>query len=463
MDSVMESNDLDSESPHEGDTKRAFPVRKFLKYGAIALAALLVITGGWLIVNEVRVSGLINEVRTSIDAGDVEIAESAFDELVGVDPDNEILDELEADLNFALRFAEYRNFLSKDELDGALSQLGLASDIKGSPEVDKLLEQLVVLKESKSHFKSGLDSLGSNKFKDAYFHFAQVNEIDVLRFEEAQDLYSQSVSGYLDEALTDIAAFLGKNDLGAYKLATEVMANFPDAEGFTELRDSAGQSYANDARLEAEKLVEKGFYISAFKRVESAKAGIGVTSPPSKELSSWFNPIFDKAKDSALDNDMAVRADSFTGSTSYYYKGTYRTCCGGLLRAADRFNLVIQGKSNPQLHLNVMLYQDNWVFADSIKANIDGSMWTIATDSFFGDSIERDNGNGSIWEYTYKKVSISDVSYFLNARESQKTVIRFQGDRGYSDFAVSNTMKLGVEKILLAYLALGGSSSVITG
>jgi hypothetical protein len=459
----MESNDLDSERPNDGATKRASPVRRFLKYGAIALAASLVITGGWLIVNEVRVSGLINQVRTSIDAGDAGLAESAFNELMGVDPDNEILDELEADLNFALRFAEYRDFLSKDELDGALSQLGLASDIKGSPEVDKLLEQLVVLKESKSHFTSGLDSLGSNKFKDAYLHFAQVNEIDVLRFEEAEELYSQSVSGYLDEALTDTAAFLGKNDLGAYKLATEVMANFPDAKGFSELRDSAGQSYANDARLEAEKLVKKGFYISAFESVESAKAEIGATSPPSKELSSWFNPIFDKAKDAALDNDMAVRVDSFTGSTSYYYKGTYRTCCGGALQAADSFNLVITGKSNPRLYLDVMLYQDDWVFADSIKANIDGSMWTVASDSLFGESIERDNAYGRIWEYTYRKASISDVSYFLNARESQKTLIRFQGDRGYSDFAVSNTMKLGVEKILLAYLALGGSSSVITG
>jgi hypothetical protein len=106
-----------------------------------------------------------------------------------------------------------------------------------------------------------------------------------------------------------------------------------------------------------------------------------------------------------------------------------------------------------------MLYQDDWVFADSIQANIDGSMWTIATDSYFGDSIERDNAYGSIWEYTGRIADNSDVSYFLKARESNNTIIRFQGDQNRSDFTVSSTMKLGIEKILLAYLELGGSSS----
>jgi hypothetical protein len=107
-----------------------------------------------------------------------------------------------------------------------------------------------------------------------------------------------------------------------------------------------------------------------------------------------------------------------------------------------------------------MLYQDDWVFADSIQANIDGSIWTIATDTFFGDDIERDNMNGVIWEYTWRKADSSDVAYFLQARESKKTTIRFQGDRT-SDFAVTNAMKLGIEKVLLAYLELGGSTSIL--
>jgi hypothetical protein len=108
-----------------------------------------------------------------------------------------------------------------------------------------------------------------------------------------------------------------------------------------------------------------------------------------------------------------------------------------------------------------MLYQDDWVFADSIQANIDGSIWTVATDSFFGDNIERDYGSGNIWEYTSRYASASDIDKFLEARESQRTVIRFQGDQDRSDFTVTSTMKRGIEKVLLAYLALEGSPSLL--
>lgn len=390
---------------------------KIVKYGVMGVATVALVIGGWIGFNELRIHNLLDQTQRSLDSGDLEGAENALASLEEIDPTND------------------------------------------SPQLASLTDDLRALQESKAMFEAGLKFLQSGDYKQAYSKFSMVIKEDLVRYQEARTLYDEAVESHLSASLLEVESKLGSDDLGAYKLASEVLGEFPGATGFSDLKSKAEESHASKAKEEAERLVRSGFFISAFRLVNNAQNDLGMTSPAIRELKNWFDPMFENAKASALKNDMVASTDSFTGTTRYYYRGTYRTCCGGLLQAADRFNLVILGKSDPKLYLNVMLYQDDWVFADSIQANIDGSMWTIATDSYFGDSIERDNAYGSIWEYTGRIADNSDVSYFLKARESNNTIIRFQGDQNRSDFTVSSTMKLGIEKILLAYLELGGSSS----
>lgn len=392
---------------------------KIVKYGVMGVASVALVIGGWIGFTELRIHNLLEETQRSLASGDIEAAENALDKLEQLDPTND------------------------------------------SSQLVSLSEDLAALQQSKAMFEAGLAFLQSRDYKQAYSKLDLVIKEDVLRYEDARNLYEEALGSHLEASLLEIESKLGSDDLGAYRLASEVMREFPDAIGFSDLKSRAEKSHASKVKGEAEKLVRSGFFISASKLIDKAQNELGGSSPAVRELNNWFDPIFKDAKSSALKNDMVARTDSFTGSTSYYYRGTYRTCCGGALQAADRFNLVIMGKSNPSLYLNVMLYQDDWVFADIIQANIDGSIWTIATDSYFGDSIERDNAYGSIWEYTGRIATSSDVSYFLKARESEKTKIRFQGDRNRSDFTVSDTMKLGIEKVLLAYLELGGSGSAL--
>jgi len=456
----MEPEELETNSEDSVSAKPKSLVGKILRYAVIGLVAVALAIGGWLGLTELRINSLIEQTQSSLASGDLQTAEDALSNLEGLDPTNNLLGSLQIELDYALKFATYEELLRSDDLDGALAQLGLANEIKPSSQIESLLGELVALQNSKANFEAGLKSLGSGDYKQAYSKFEMVTKEDLVRNQDSLTFYEEAVAGYLSESLLEVESKLGSNDLGAYKLASEVMRAFPDATGFSDLKSQAEESYGSKARVEAEKLVKSGFYISAFRLVDRVQADLSVTSPAARELGAWFDPIFEDAKESALKNDMAIDRDSFTDETRYYYKGTYRTI-GSSLLAADRFRLYIIGKTNPRLALNVMLYQDDWVFANSIQANIDGTVWTIATDSLFGDDIERDNGSGYIWEYIYRYATDTDVSYMIQARESKKTVIRFQGDQGRSDFTVSSAMKIGIEKVLLAYLALGGSPSVL--
>ena len=456
----MESNNLgnlDEKKALENQPSRS---KRVIVFAALAVVSVAAISLGWLGFSEFRISSLVEQARISISSGQLVEAESEIRSLQELDPDNDSLEALQSDLDYSKRFQSFEEALVSDDLDTALSELELAIEIKPSEELETKREEVESLQASKGHFERGSEFFEAGYYNKAFSQFEQVIEEDEVRYKEALAFYDESVELYLSNSKAEIESELGDDDLSALKLALQVTDEFPQASDFEELKNQAQENYVAGVRAEAQEDVDSGFYISAYRAIDQAQNNLGRDSSAAGELSDWFDPIFENAKESALKNDMAKRTDSFTGTTRYYYRGTYRTI-GNSLLARDRFRLYIVGENNPRLALNVMLYQDDWVFANSIQANIDGSIWTVATDSFFGDNIERDNGSGYIWEYTYRYASESDVSYFLEARESKKTVIRFQGDQGRSDFTVSSTMKRGIEKVLLAYLALGGSTSII--
>jgi len=432
----------------------------------ILLGGILIISiavAGGFALNSLRISNLIASIDSALDSGNSSEAQVKLTELMESDPDNELLPELEERVEYALKLDAYERALLEDDLETALRELIDANEISPSSELEAKLAEARRLIDSKSSFQAGNEALRSGNYLSAFESLNSVSADDKLRYEEAQRLAKDASRLYLEDSLLAVKAQLESRPLFAFRQANDVLKLFPEAREFIQVRDSAALSHAENTRQSAEALVQKGFYISAYRLVDGATSALGLNSQPAKDLNAWFNPILERAKKNALQNEVVARKDSFSGAVDYYYKGTYRTCCGGFLQAADRFMLILAGSSNPQLFVNVMLYQDDWVFAKSIQANIDGTIWTIVTDSFFGDSIQRDNAYGNIWEYTTKRATAQDITFFIQARESDRTVIRFQGDRNRGDFVVTPTMKRGIEQMLLAYLELGGSKSLILG
>jgi hypothetical protein len=372
---------------------------------------LVLVVGSIVGIRSLLIQNAVSNFETSFASQSFEDAREAIEALRGLDSENLLIESGLRDVAVAEQEIEYLAAFEQDDLDGAISILDGIIELEpvNRGKFDELANELSARIESKDSFEAGMSAFEAGDYSRSIPLLKRVIAADALRYEDAQIKLAQASKQFVAKVSTSV-----------------------------------------------KKLVSKEFFISAYLKMEEAKQLLGNDSAEMAEINTWFSERFEKAKENALNNEMAVRKDSFTGRVSYYYKPTYVTCCGGSLQAADRFRLVISGNSNPSLLFNVMLYQDDWVFADEIKANIDGQMWTIATDSYFGDTIERDNANGSIGEYVYREATREDLQYLISARESQKTLIRFQGDQARSDFAVSSRMKDGIEQVLLAYIALGG-------
>ena len=399
----------------ENTSDNAKQPRRNLKFLVWIFAIPALLVGSFIGTRAFLISSAVASYQNAFDQQEFETARKAIEDLERFDSENPLIESGSRDISISELEIRFQASLEVDELDTARDLLDeiLELDTSNAKPFDDFDEELSALIESKDSFLAGASAFNNEDFARAIPLFRGVVPSDELRYAEAQSKLAQASSTF--------AAGLSKS---------------------------------------VKQLVSKGFYISAHLEMEEANEILGPGSDSLQEITGWFTERFENAKANALNNEMAVRKDSFTGNVSYYYKPTYVTCCGGSLQAADRFRLVIRGDSNPWLQFNVMIYQDDWVFAEEIKANIDGEMWTIATDAFFGDTIERDNGSGSIWEYIYREATNDDIRYLIKARESKQTLVRFQGDKSKSDLTVTGRMKDGIEQVLLAYLALGGRLSL---
>ena len=68
----------------------------------------------------------------------------------------------------------------------------------------------------------------------------------------------------------------------------------------------------------------------------------------------------------------------------------------------------------------------------------------------------RDNDT-EVWEYVNTAdVTEDDIEMFWAIANSEKTIVRFEGDEYYSDFTVSQADKDAIREVLTAYEALQG-------
>lgn len=95
---------------------------------------------------------------------------------------------------------------------------------------------------------------------------------------------------------------------------------------------------------------------------------------------------------------------------------------------------------------------NNWVFFDKIIVNADGKNYTKTFNYF---DATHNVGGGAVAEYyNVSTVTQSDIEMFWAIANSNKAVVRFEGDDFYFDLTVSAKDKQGIRDILTAYEAL---------
>lgn len=94
---------------------------------------------------------------------------------------------------------------------------------------------------------------------------------------------------------------------------------------------------------------------------------------------------------------------------------------------------------------------DDWLFFETIIFNVDGENHY----KFFSYyDVVRDNAYGDIWEYVDIEVGESEIELLRAIAESERTIVRFQGDDYYDDFTVKDSDKQAIKEMLLVYEAL---------
>ena len=95
------------------------------------------------------------------------------------------------------------------------------------------------------------------------------------------------------------------------------------------------------------------------------------------------------------------------------------------------------------LRLKVTYFDDDWLFVNTARINVDGEVYTLGCSNW-----ERDN-NHQIWEWCDEPL---DNRQMIEAIiKSRKAVIRFDGDQYYDKRTITATQKRALRNVLKAY------------
>ena len=151
---------------------------------------------------------------------------------------------------------------------------------------------------------------------------------------------------------------------------------------------------------------------------------------------------------------MEVEED-FVRNLSFYYHSQFPR--GDEYWYADErcFSLPYLGKQGDHVWLRwICNYtDDDWVFFEKITFAADDERFY----KFFSYyDVVRDNDSGDVWEYVDMEVGATEIEILQAIANSEKTVIRFEGDDYYRDFTVSDKDKTAIQFMLDLYMLLGG-------
>ncbi|WP_458373041.1 hypothetical protein [Pseudomonas laurylsulfatiphila] len=101
------------------------------------------------------------------------------------------------------------------------------------------------------------------------------------------------------------------------------------------------------------------------------------------------------------------------------------------------------------LRMKFNYFADSWLFVQSVTIKADDRVFNLDKMDF-----ERDNGSGSIWEWSDSKVE--DMAMLNKIIAAKKVVIRYDGRQYYHDFVLPEAQKNAMKEILLAWNRYGG-------
>lgn len=98
------------------------------------------------------------------------------------------------------------------------------------------------------------------------------------------------------------------------------------------------------------------------------------------------------------------------------------------------------------LRLEIDYTGDEWVFWKKVTIRVDGTNYYM---NF--SNVNRDNDSGDVWEYVDLGCNADHIRLLRNIANSEKTLVRFEGDMHQKDIIISEDDKASIRSVLNAY------------
>ncbi|ANH98970.1 hypothetical protein A8L59_16620 [Pseudomonas koreensis] len=106
---------------------------------------------------------------------------------------------------------------------------------------------------------------------------------------------------------------------------------------------------------------------------------------------------------------------------------------------------------NYPLRMKLNYYADSWLFVEGVTIKADDQTYNLNHLSF-----ERDNGSGSIWEWSDS--AVLDKAMIDKIIGSKKVIVRFNGKQYYHDLIVPEAQKKAMADMVAAWERYGGKA-----
>jgi hypothetical protein len=418
-----------------------------MRFLSALISISLMVTLSGCVSAEDRFAEAVQKVQASIESDDLDLAKAQLTDALAILPESEEGAELSARIETLIdskeSFEKAEAAAEQSDFKGAVENLNLVSDLDRARETDK------------DNLLSSVTTAWNEALLTELKQSAGPATPKLQAVDEASDLIkiTNEVWVAYEKLVVDVSTNFAQ--AGDFKAQFEFLAartpnEFPTSK-IAELQAQSQGNYENAVKSQVNKLFDSNKLEQSQNVITAALLVI-----PSSEVFQNLQAQQKKKEKAEEERQrkaalaaMFVKSDSFEGINWYYDRATYNRY------VADDFYLYIGKKKSgePWLRFKAMYYDDDWIFFDEIRVNVDGEVFTITADYF---DVERDNSGGNVWEW----LDISPGSYELNMINSiigsKSTTVRFKGDQYHSDMTLSAATKRGLKNVLLAYQALGG-------
>ncbi|AIQ34409.1 MULTISPECIES: hypothetical protein [Paenibacillus] len=161
-----------------------------------------------------------------------------------------------------------------------------------------------------------------------------------------------------------------------------------------------------------------------------------------------------KAKQDAALAQMVKTVDEVEGITWYQDKEAPKYINENGIYA---YFGIKDGQITSGLRLKIQYTGDSWIFIKNYIFNIDGQKFEI-NPGFMGAErdMSTDINSPGVWEYHDETLNKSQIKMLTQLIESEKTIMRLEGDQRKEDRTISASQKAALKRVLDAYIAAGG-------